>query len=253
MNKKYFFLFLFLFIILFSIPIVKIKTISFFNLLKEEFFLNFNAFEKNILDIINQSEKIKQLELQNQKLQKKIDFYNSVLGNCEDLDKFKFIKDSNLIFTKTISYAAIPDFSQIYIDYVGKNYPRGLVYNNLAAGIIAKRVGDYSLALLNSNKKVSYTVYILNNGKKIPGIFKGGKNIIKYISKFAKIKKGDLVITNGLDGLFYEGAKVGIIESIKNKNLYKEAKVKLFYNDNAPNYFYVVKKIKGVYNGYTKH
>lgn len=242
MNKKYLFLFLFLFVLLFSIPVVKIKTIDFFNVLKIEFFSDFKNFHDTIFNIINQSEKIKNLKIQNQNLQKKIAFYNSILGNCEDLKKFKFVKDSNLVFTKTLSFAAIPDFSQIYIAYKGKNYPRGLVYNNLAAGLVVKRVGNYSLAFLNSNKKVSYTVYILDNGKKTPGIFKGGENIIKYIPKFAKIKKGDLVITNGLDGLFYEGVKVGIIENVKSENLYKEAKVKLFYNSNSPNYFYVVKK-----------
>ena len=252
MNKKYLFLFLFLFVLLFSIPIIKVKTIDFFNVLKIEIFSGFKNFHDTIFNIVNQSEKIKDLKIQNQKFQKKIAFYNSILGNCEDLKKFKFIKDSNLIFAKTISFAAIPDFSQIYIDYAGDSYPRGLVYNNLAVGIVVKRVGNYSLAFLNSNKKVSYTVYILDNNKKIEGIFKGGKNIIEYIPKFAKIKKGDLVITNGLDGLFYEGAKVGIIENIKNKNLYKQAKVKLFYTK-APNYFYVVKKLKGVSNGYTKH
>ena len=191
--------------------------------------------------MINQSEKIRKLQLQNQKLKKKIAFYDSILGNCEDLQNFYLVKDSNLSFTKTISFASIPDFSQIYINYVGKNYPRGLVYNNLAAGIVVKKVGNYSLALLNTNKKVSYTVYILDGGKKITGIFKGGKNIIDYIPKFAKIKKGDLVITTGLNGLFYEGAKVGVIETIKNKSLYKQAKIKLFYTK-APNYFYVVKK-----------
>ena len=241
MNKKYFFLFLFLFVLIFSIPVVRIKTVDVFNMLKAEVFSSFNIFHDDISDIANQSEKIKNLKLQNKNLQEKIAFYNSILGNCEDLKKFKFVKDSNLVFTKTISYATIPDFSQIYIDYAGKNYPRGLVYNNLAAGLVVKRAGNYSLAFLNTDKKVSYTVYILDDNKKIPGIFKGGKNIIEYIPKFANIKKGDLVVTNGLDGLFYQGAKVGIIESIENKNLYKQAKVKLFYTK-APDYFYVVKK-----------
>lgn len=253
MNKKYLFLFLFLCVLLFSIPAVKVKTLDFFNMSKIEIFSDLKHFRDTVFNIVNQSQKIQDLKIQNQKLRKKLAFYNSILGNCEDLKQFKFVKDSNLIFTKTISFAAIPDFTQIYINYVGDNYPRGLVYNNLAAGIVVKKVGDYSLAFLNTNKKVSYTVYILDGNKKIEGIFKGGKNIIEYIPKFAKIKKGDLVVTNGLDGLFYEGAKVGIIENIKNKNLYKQAKVKLFYNK-APNYFYVVKKtIKGVENGYTKH
>ena len=242
MNKKYLFLFLFLFVVIFSIPYVKVKTIDIFNFLKKEIFFSFESLKNDISDIINQSKKIKQLRLENQKLKNKIAFYNSFFANCEDLKKFKFIKDSNLTFTKTISYANIPDFSQIYIDYAGKKYPRGLIYNNLAAGIVVKRVGNYSLALLNTNKKVSYTVYILDNGKKITGIFKGGENIIEYIPRFAKIKKGDLVITNGLDGLFYQGAKVGMIESVKKENLYQKAKVKLFYKGNAPDYFYVVKK-----------
>ena len=253
MNKRYLFLFLFLFVLIFSIPIVKTEVINIFNYLKLEIFTSYENLQKNISNLIHQSQKIKKLTLEKQNLQKKIAFYNSILGNCLDLKNFEFIKDSNLIFTKTISYAAIPDFSQIYIDYKGKNYPRGLVYNNLAAGIAVKKVDNYSLAFLNNNKKVSYTIYILDNGKKIPGIFKGKENIIKYIPKFAKIKKGDLVITNGLDGLFYEGAKVGIIKSIENKNLYKEAKIKPFYDSNSPNYFYVVKKLKGVTNGYTKH
>ena len=250
MNKRYLFLFLFLFIVIFSLPIVKVKVITGFNFLKKEIFNSFANIENEISTLIKQSKQIKELEKKNLKLQKKIAFFNSILADCLDLKNFKIIKNSNLIFTKTISYAALPDFSQIYIDYIGKDYPKGLVYNNLAAGLVVKRVGDYSLAFLNNNKKVSYTVYILDNGKKIPGIFKGGKNIIEYIPKFAKIKKGDLVITNGLDGLFYEGAKVGIIENIENKNLYKKAKIKLFYDSNAPNYFYVV---KGVTNGYTKH
>ena len=253
MNKKYLFLFLFLFVLVFSIPIVKIEIINVFDFLKTDFFSSFNNFRDDISNIINQSKKIKELKLQNYKLQKKIVVYNSILGNCEDLKNFIFVKDSNLVFSKIVSYADLPDFTKFYITYVGKNYPRGLVYNNLVAGIAVKRVGNYSLAFLNNNKKVSYTIYILDNGKKIPGIFKGGENIIKYIPKFAKIKKGDLVVTNGLDGLFYEGAKVGIIKSVKNENLYKEAKVKLFYDSNAPNYFYVVKKLKGVTNGNTKH
>ena len=252
MNKRYLFLFFFILVLIFSIPLVKVKIINVFNFLKTEFFFSLKALRDDISDVINQSEKIKNLKLQNQKLNEKIALYDSVLENCKDLQNFKFVKDSNLILTKTVSFAAIPDFSRIYIDYVGKNYPRGLVYNNLAAGIVVKKVENYSLAFLNSNKKVSYTVYILHNGKEITGIFKGGKNIIEYISKFSKIKKGDLVITTGLNGLFYKGAKVGVIESVKNENLYKMAKIKLFYTK-APDYFYVIKKIKGVTNGYTKH
>ena len=96
----------------------------------------------------------------------------------------------------------------------------------------------------------------MDNNNSIPGIFYGKINVIKYIPKFKRIKKGDLVITSGLDGVFYEGAKVGIIENVKQTSLYQEAKVKLFYNTLEPNYFYVVRreiKLKGGENGFNKH
>ena len=208
-----------------------------------------------INSITNQSIKIKSLTKENLKLKNEIAYLNSLLYNCKDLNKLKYIKDSNLILTKTISYAKLPDFSEIYIDYDPKGkLPQGIVYNNLAAGIVVKKVGDYSLAYLNSNQNTSYAVYVLDKNNSIPGIFYGKINTIKYIPKFKIIKKGDLVITSGLDGIFYKGAKVGIIESVKQTNLYQEAKIKLFYNDLDPNYFYVVKRnIKGGENGLNKH
>ncbi len=239
MNKKYLILFLLGFVLIFFI--FKTQITDFFNFLK----LNFNHIQSNIYNELNslknQSLQIKKLKQENSFLKNKIAYLNSLIYNCKDFEKL--IKDSNLTLTKTISYASLPDFSAIYIDYKPKGkFPKGLVYNNLAAGIVVKGVGNYSLAFLNSNKKTSYTVYVIDGNNSIPGIFNGKINLIKYIPKFKNIKKGDLVITSGLDGIFYKGAKVGIIESVKQTNLYQEAKVKLFYNDLNPNYFYVVDK-----------
>jgi rod shape-determining protein MreC len=199
--------------------------------------------KKNISDNINahfyQAEKIKLLTIENQKLKDKINDLNSKILACRDLKYFKVINKPNLVFTYTISYAAIPDFSQIYINYNKKiNKPKGLVYNNLVCGEVIKNIGNFSLAILNSNKKIRYAVYI--GKKEIPGIFYGKINTIKYIPKFKKINVGDEVITSGLDGIFYNGAKVGIITEVVEKKLYKEAKVKLFYNDLHPEFFYVI-------------
>ncbi len=255
MNKKYLILFLIGLIFLFFI--LKNQVIEVANFIK----LNINEIVMNISEEVNslkkQSAQIKTLKKENQLLKETIQKLNSLMFNY--LDFKNLIKDSNLTLTKTISYAQLPDFSKIYIDYHAKGkFPKGLVYNNLAAGVVVKEVGNSSLALLNSNKKTSYAVYIVHNNKLIPGIFYGEKNVIKYIPKFKEIKKGDLVITSGLDGIFYKGVKVGVITQTKENNLYQEAKVKLFYDDLAPNYFYVVDKYdrirkKGGEDGYAKH
>lgn len=257
MNRRYLILFILGISLIFFL--LKKEVISFFNFLK----LNLESIEHNINENIsnlrNQALKIKKLKKENFLLKEKIAYLNSILYACKDLQKIKFIKDFNLTLTKVISYASLPDFSSVYIDYNSNDsFPKGLVYNNLAAGIVVKKIGNYSLALLNSNKKTSYTVYIVHNNHLIPGIFYGKNNIVKYIPKFKKIKKGDLVITSGLDGVFYKGAKVGIVENVKDTNLYQEAKIKLFYNDLEPTYFYVVNKYdkieeKGGDYGYKKH
>ena len=255
MNRRYLLLFLVGFI--FLLFVFKNQVLNFFNFLKLHLFEIQQSISLEITSLRNQSLKIKELTNENLVLKSKIQELNSLLYNC--LDYKKLIKDSNLSLVKTISYANLPDFSEIYIDYEAKGVlPKGLVYNNLAAGIVVKRVGKYSLAFLNSNEKTSYTVFVIHNNRFIPGIFYGKENIIRYLPKFKEIKKGDLVITSGLDGVFYKGAKVGIVENVKETNLYQEAKVKLFYDDLAPNYFYVVEKYdrirkKGGENGSHKH
>jgi len=239
MNRRYLLLFLIGFAFLFFL--FKTPIIEFFNFLK----LNVQKIETDISNKIsffkNQSLTIEKLKSENLFLKNKIASLNALVYNCKDFQKL--IKDSNLTLAKTISYAALPDFSQIYINYNAKGkLPKGLVYNNLAAGIVVKKVGNYSLALLNSNKKTSYSIYIIDENNSIPGIFYGKINTVKYIPKFKKIKPGDLVITSGLDGIFYKGAKVGVVESINQTSLYQTAKIRLFYNDLSPNYFYVVDK-----------
>jgi rod shape-determining protein MreC len=187
----------------------------------------------------NQEKKIKLLLSENKKLKDELNDLNAKILSCEKLKYFKVINKPNLVFAYTISYASIPDFSQIYVSYNKKiNKPRGLVYNNLVAGEVIKNIGNFSLAILNSNEKTRYSVYIGKN--QIPGIFYGKIDTIKYIPKFKKVNVGDIVITSGLDGIFYKGAKVGIITSVIEKKLYKEAKVKLFYNDLHPEFFYVI-------------
>ena len=239
MSKKLLLIFTFFIVLFFEIPFVKKSVIESANSLKSSFSLFLSNLKQNYKEYIDQKNTLHNLLEENRFLKDEIQQIAVKYATCYDLKYFKSINIPNVVFTQVISYAKLPDFTQIYINY-SKPFikPRGLVYNNLAAGIVVKSYKNYSLALLNSNQKTSYTVYIGKNN--IPGIFYGKINTIKYIPKYKKINVGDLVITSGLDGVFYKGAKVGKITEVIEKKLYQEAKVKLFYNDLNPEFFYVV-------------
>ena len=226
-------------VVFFQIPIIKKYTLESANSLKNSFSSLLTSWKEIYEEYIDQKDTLQKLLIENKFLKNEIQKIAVKYATCKDLKYFKHLDIPNVVFTQVISYAKLPDFTQVYINY-NKLFttPRGLVYNNMAAGIVVKNYSNYSLALLNSNEKTSYTVYI--GADKIPGIFYGKINTIKYIPKFKKINIGDLVITSGLDGVFYQGVKVGEIIEIREKKLYQEAKLKLFYNDLNPEFFYVV-------------
>ena len=241
MSKRLLIVLSFIFILFFQISFIKDRVLQFTNSLKKDFSSFIVNLKHNFDVYIDQKDTLEKLIKENQFLKDKIEETAIKYAMCKDLKHFNNLNFPNIVFTQVISYAALPDFTQIYIDYNNSfNIPRGLVYNNLAAGIVIKNFKNYSLALLNSNKKTSYTVFIGKN--EIPGIFYGKINTIKYIPKFKKINIGDVVITSGLDKVFYKGAKVGVITEVIEKDLYQEAKVKLFYNDLNPNFFYVIER-----------
>ncbi len=243
MNKKYLYFIITIFLVLFFYfqQEIKSNTLYLFNETKTKI-TNYITFIKNSVSIhFNQAKQIELLKAENKKYENYIAKIEPKLNNCEKLKNFKYIKNPNIIFTQTISYAKLPDITSIYIDYSEKNLttPRGLIYNNQAAGIVIKSIKNFSLAYLNNNPKTSYTVFIGKN--KIPGVLFGGDiMIIKYIPKYKQIKKGDKVITSGLDKIFYEGVNVGIIQKVIQKTLYQEAIIKPFYDTLHPTFFYVV-------------
>jgi len=242
MNKKYLYLFFtFLVIIAFYFKQSLIEnTLYIFNQTKQTISTYISNINTNITNHFNQIEKIEKLSKENKKLQTQIQQLLPIKENCEKLKIFKQLNIPHIFFTQTISYAKLPDMSTIYIDYNKKiTSPKGLIYNNQAAGIVIKNIKNFSLAYLNNNPNTSYTVFIGKN--KIPGVIFGGKQmIIKYIPKYSQIKIGDKVITSGLDKIFYEGINVGIITKIIKKNLYQEAIIQPFYNPLHPSFFYVV-------------
>jgi len=221
---------------------IKDSVLFTFNFIKEEIISSYDIVKFKFDSFVNQAEQIQTLTKDNEKYRNYIEKIYPILTNYKKSKDFKLIQNPKIVFAQTISYANLPDMTSIYINYSDKNltHPEGLVYNSEVAGIVTKSYKDYSLALLNTNPDTVYTVYI---GKdKIPGIVFGGeKLIVKYIPKYKNIKVGDLVVTSGLDRIFYEGVKIGKITSVIQKKLYQEAIVKPFYNPYHPTFFYVVK------------
>ena len=245
MNKKFIYLFLAIFlafVFYFRISIEN-NILYIFNQTKININNVIHHFEMKIDTYFNQAHQIETLTKLNKEYQDFIAKSIPLLNNYKLLQKFTPIKNPNVIFTQTISYAALPDMTQIYITYNKPiSHPLGLVYNNQTAGIVTKNIKDFSLAYLNNNSNTSYTVFIGKN--KIPGVvFGGDKMVVKYIPKYHKINIGDTVITSGLDNIFYEGINVGKVIKINQTPLYQEAIIKPFYNPLHPKFFYVVKAL----------
>jgi len=245
MNKKYFYILItiFLVIIFYFKSLIISNVLLVFNQTKQNISEYITHIHNNIKTHFNQAEQIKLLNKENQHYKNYIEKIKPILLSYKQLTKLQKIDTPNVVFTQTISYAKLPDMTMIYIDYIDKNLttPKGLIYNNVTAGIVLKSFNKFSLASLNNNEQTSYTVFI--GKEKIPGVlFGGNKVIIKYIPKYKKIKIGDKIITSGLDKIFYEGINVGIIQKIIQHPLYQEAIIQPFYNPLHPNFFYVISK-----------
>jgi rod shape-determining protein MreC len=243
MNKKLFYIIIAIIIAIsfYFKDSIKESILFSFNFIKEELISSYDIVKFKLTANFNQANQIQTLSKYNKMYRDYIESIYPIISNYRKLKEFKKINNPKIVFTQTISYANLPDMTSIYINYSDKNlsHPKGLVYNNEVAGIVSKSYDNYSLALLNINPDTSYTVFIGKN--KIPGIAFGGEELtIKYIPNYKKINIGDLVVTSGLDRIFYEGVKVGKITSIIQKKLYQEAIVKPFYNPYHPTFFYVV-------------
>ena len=244
MNKKFIYLFLAIFLafVFYFKTSIENNILYVFNQTKNNINTIIEYFDFKIDVYFNQAHQIEALTKLNKEYQNFIAQTIPLIKNYQNIQKFTPIKNPKVIFTQTISYAALPDMSQIYITYNKSiSHPLGLVYNNQTAGIVTKKIKDFSLAYLNNNSNTSYTVFIGKN--KIPGVvFGGDKMVVKYIPKYHKININDKVITSGLDNVFYEGINVGKVIQIKSTPLYQEAIIKPFYNPLHPKFFYVVSK-----------
>lgn len=226
----------------------------------------FDAIKESIELHFAQAERIAALKAENDKLQKDAITYKSSLKEAvyrHNMDGFT-VADGNssgasVKLSRALSYSNLPNLYRMWIDFMpsDKNMSSvatkvyGIVYptqnrvDSVACGIALKNQNGRYEAYLNGDPKCSYGVFV---GKsKAPGVLFGknqDKLVVKYIPTWMDVKAGDEVITSGLDNIFFEGAKVGVVKSVSSDNAYKEALVEGYYNPLSPNYFYVIEKAK---------
>lgn len=195
----------------------------------------------------NQKAHILQLQTQLEEYKKNhlmLQAFASELNNIFKENNTTLALNPNVTLARTIGYEKFGDMNRLwlYMDDYNRSKIYGLVYKEVAAGIVIEK-NNQPLALLNSDTKTAYSVYVGKNFA--PGIARGSGDdtmVVEFIPMWIKIAQGDEVITSGLDNLFFESLKVGKVLHVKEKNGYQVAKIKPYFVQNRPHYFHVITK-----------
>ncbi len=254
--RKLFFALLFLIAslsYLFEVDELLIKKFSFFNDLKISYIDKVISISSSIEKHFNQIQTIEELKAQNNELKEYKILYTSTQKQLNTLKDFLLSVElpqskSTIELVKVLSYINFNDFTKVWLDRTSEDDTiLGLITENYAAGIVINKNGK-SVGLLNGNKDCSYAVFI--GESKNPGILTSSINQeelqIRYIPIWAEIKKGDEVITSGMDNIFFEGLKVGTITEVTNLADMKIATVKPYVNVLKKRYFYTYKNISSL-------
>ena len=153
---------------------------------------------------------------------------------------------SQVELVRAISYEKFGNFNRLWMDIPDYNSSKiyGLTYKELVAGIVISK-NNRALALLNQDIKSAYAVYIGQNSAQ--GIAHGNNNdllIVNFIPGWFDIKKGDEVITSGLDNTFIKGLKVGRVVSVSSSQGYQNAVVDPYYKNYEPSYFHMIRSVR---------
>jgi rod shape-determining protein MreC len=247
------FIFAFLFIIaglsyLFKIDELLVEKFSFVNDIKVSYINKIINFSTSIEKHFEQVNTINKLKTENNELKEYKILYETTQNQLNTLKEFLVnvdIPDNNpkIELVKVLSYINFDDFTKVWLDKkINNDSILGLITDNYSAGIVVNKDGR-AVGLLNGNKDCTYAVFI-GEGK-APGIItassKQDELEIKFIPIWADIKKGDEVITSGMDNIFYEGLKVGRIIEVTDLADMKIATVKPYANVLKKKYFYTYK------------
>lgn len=202
-----------------------------------------NKFEEEISEHISQREEIVRLRAENQKLQKSAILSIAFAGKLNDL-----LKENNstayrpdISLVKSIGYVNLNDYGKVWIDFKDFDQSRiyGLLHQGYAAGIVVQNDGLPQGLLLTDPKSI-FSVYI--GSAKMQGVAYGNRKevLVKYISQWLQPKVGDEVMTSGLDKIFFEGIKVGVVTEVIEEESSKTVVVKPHVTPSVPAYMHII-------------
>ena len=196
-----------------------------------------------------QKETIKRLEKENRKLRNYLFDQSHYLRQLSVIfNKMPYLSKlpyKSIVLVDTISYVKLNKLDTILLTMPkkiklqeGKTY--GLIQDEVVAG--TARVDHGNLyGFLTSSSECMFGVFVGKN--RIPGVAKGlDKNImeVKFIPKWADIKKGDIVETSGLDDIFFANVPVGEVTEVTEEGSYKKAYIKTYADTIHPNLFFLI-------------
>jgi len=199
--------------------------------------------EERIAEHVSQKEEIARLKAENQNLQKSAVLSIAFAAKLNDLLKEHKAKEyhPNVALVRTIGYANLNDYGKVWLDFEDFNSSRiyGLLSQGYVAGIVIANDG-HPQGLMVSDPKAIFAVYVGN--QKMQGVTQGNRKeiLVRYISQWLQPQVGDEVVTSGLDGIFFEGIKVGVVTQVMEEESSKTVVVKPYIEPHIPSYMHVI-------------
>jgi rod shape-determining protein MreC len=253
MNKKFFSYVLILLALfmgaLYYTNTIQSPLLSFLNTIKISYHNTIESIENTIEQHFFQAQTITKLKEKLQKYENNHLVMQQLASEIDDMYKennASLSTNPKTELVRAISYEKFGNLNRIWLDIPDYNSSKiyGLIYKEMVAGIVVPKENK-ALALLNSDIKSTYAVYI--GEQKAPGIAHGNNDknlVVNFIPAWFEIKAGDEVVTSGLDNIFFKGLKVGRVLSISKSQGYQNAVIEQYYKSNEPSYFHIIRSVR---------
>jgi rod shape-determining protein MreC len=219
--------------------------VSFNNFILLKYLNTKKTISDKIDEHFSQQKMIIKLTEENKKLEKSALLSIAFAGKLNDL-----LRDNNVSLYKpdvkliqAISYCKLNDYNKIWLDFKDFNKSKiyGLLYQGYGVGIVVQK-DTHPQGLLLKDPNSIFSVYV--GVDKIPGVLQGNTKdiLVKYIPLWMNPKIGDEVVTSGMDGVFFQGARVGRVAKITEEESSKTVVVKPYVDISVPTYLHVITK-----------